>query len=113
MPYTKITFNNPINSSLQQGDTIHYSSAQAGPTLVEPQEFGPVVEVNHTFNYIVVEQDITSFDFQSQDFVFFSKNVSTNESSLKGYYADVTLENNSSTKSDLFAVSSEVTISSK
>jgi|TARA_R110002167_G_scaffold24849_5_gene86944 hypothetical protein len=113
MPYTRITFNNPINSSLQLGDTIHYSSAQAGPTLVEPQTFGPVVEIVKDFNYIIVEQDVTSFDFTNQDYVFFSKNISVNESSIKGYHANVTMENNSNTKSELFAVSSEVTISSK
>tara|TARA_R110000787_G_scaffold166778_4_gene279778 strand:+ start:10916 stop:11179 length:264 start_codon:yes stop_codon:yes gene_type:complete len=86
---------------------------QEGLVLAEPQEFGPVVEIFRDFNYIVVEQDLTSFDLAALDYIFFSKNISVNESSLKGYHADVTLENDSSVKAELFAVSSEVTISSK
>ena len=42
-----------------------------------------------------------------------AKDIQVNESSLKGYYADITFENSSNTKTELFAISSEVTSSSK
>ena len=47
------------------------------------------------------------------NYYFFAKNHTINTSSLVGYYADVKFENNSTEKAELFAVSSEVTESSK
>ena len=49
----------------------------------------------------------------SGQYILFSKPIEVNESSLKGYYADVTLENSSSTRTELFTISSEVVPSSK
>ena len=46
-------------------------------------------------------------------FILFSKPITVEESGLKGYYANVTLENNSKTPIELFAVSSEAIVSSK
>ena len=46
-------------------------------------------------------------------FLVFSKSIEVNESSVKGYYADVTLENHSREKAELFAISSEIVPSSK
>ena len=46
-------------------------------------------------------------------FFMFRKPVEENVSSLKGYYAEATFTNSSTTKQELFAVGSEVTMSSK
>ena len=46
-------------------------------------------------------------------FILFSKPIQVEESGLKGYYANVTFENNSKTPVELFAISSEASISSK
>ena len=43
----------------------------------------------------------------------FSKNKQANNSSLLGYYAEVKLTNDSTSKAELFALSSEVLESSK
>ena len=43
----------------------------------------------------------------------FSKPNTFNTSSLKGYYAEIRLDNNSTKKVELFAVGSEITQSSK
>jgi len=43
----------------------------------------------------------------------FSKNKKINSSSLKGYYAEVNLINNSTEKIELFAIGSSIAISSK
>ena len=46
-------------------------------------------------------------------FILFSKNAIANESSLKGYFADITLKNISNTYAELFSIGSEVVPSSK
>ena len=68
-----------------------------------------------------VKLHMTSFDFATalggttpeNLFFMFRKPVEQNVSSLKGYYAESTFTNNSTEKQELFAVGSEVTISSK
>ena len=47
------------------------------------------------------------------DYVFFVKNKTANTASLVGYYADVTLKNDSKKEIELFAVNSEILESSK
>ena len=46
-------------------------------------------------------------------FIMFQKDRSVNNTSLLGYYAEVKLINNSTEKAELFALSSEITASSK
>mgnify|MGYP003118482138 CR=1 FL=1 len=116
MAQIKITFEKEINSSLQAKDIAYFSKTKSALTISEPSRLGMVVLIRRDLNYIVVDVDLTDpaiTGFVAQDFVFFSKNISTNESSLKGYYAAVTFENNSNTRSELFAVSSEIALSSK
>jgi len=68
-----------------------------------------------------IELYMTSFDLATalggttpeNLFFMFRKPVAENVSSLKGYYAESTFTNNSTAKQELFAVGSEVTISSK
>ena len=55
----------------------------------------------------------TLLDPAESVYFFFTKNQVINTSSLSGYYADVQFQNNSRVKAELFAVSSEVTESSK
>ena len=56
-------------------------------------------------NYASIINDNTYF--------LFSKPIKVNESSVKGYYADVTLQNHSKKRAELFALSSEIVPSSK
>ena len=56
-------------------------------------------------NYTAIINDNTYF--------LFSKNIKVNESGLKGYYANVTFQNHSKKRAELFAVGSEIVISSK
>ena len=63
MPLTKLTFDYPINSSLQIGDEIYVSYRKTTGavgltyegTTSEPEHVGPVVEVD--VDYIVVDKD--------------------------------------------------------
>ena len=49
----------------------------------------------------------------SSDFILFTKDNKANLSSLKGYFAEVVMKNNSHKPVELFAVGSEVSINSK
>mgnify|MGYP003657082531 FL=1 len=75
-----------------------------------PQLIGAITEVATTYIVVNVPAGIT---ISPGLFILFSKPIQVEESGLKGYYANVTFENNSKTYAELFAVSSESAISSK
>ena len=110
--YTTIGFNNPVNSSLQVGDFVYVSNILSGGAIDTPVFVGKVLEVNPT-NIMIDKSPTVAPIITVNQYILFSKPIEINESSLKGYYADVTLENSSSKKTELFAVSSEVVPSSK
>ena len=115
MAFTKINFDNEINTSLQIGDHLYvsdYTQTTGKYITLEPEYAGPVIDISS--NYIVVDKDpATAPIIMAGHYISFAKNVNTNESSLKGYYADVTLHNESNEKAELFAISSDVALSSK
>ena len=112
MASTKINFNNIINSSLQIGDAAYVSSVLPGGITSEPEFAGVIIDV--TPSYIIVDKDpVTHPVITSDMFALFSKRIEANDSSLKGYYADVTFENHSSQYAELFSIGSEVMGSSK
>ena len=120
---TKIEFSAPVNRSLQVEDHAYVSSVKTvenltfsyttNTTLSDPVHAGRIAIVGN--DYIVIEKAPPDNDIwvSQGDFILFSKDNRVNESSLKGYYDDVTLENSSNKKAELFAVSSEVVPSSK
>ena len=75
--------------------------------------------VNQTtapYNFKVFIEETTNIinDFPSaNDFFFFVKDSTVQQSAIKGYYNSVIMENNSIDKAELFAVSCYVTESSK
>jgi len=74
------------------------------------QEVGSVLQVGPESNVF----EITNASILStNDYVMFVKNQVINTSGVSGYYAEAKFENNSKTKAEIFAVSSEVTESSK
>ena len=110
MANIQINFDNNIDSSISIGDFAYYCAVSGdGVALEEPQLIGTIVEVEQT--YIVV--DSVGVSFSAGAFILFSKPIQVEESGLKGYYANVTLENASKTYAELFVVSSEVVPSSK
>ena len=111
--FTKITFDHPINISLQVGDAV-YSATHANGVVFPSQAnyLAKVLEVGD--GYIIIDIDSSTTPVTSSgDFILFSKPIEVNESSLKGYYADVTFENSSNKRTELFAISSEAVLSSK
>ena len=109
MPTQIITFNKEISSNVEKGNILYYSISNQG-VLAAPVYAGEVTAVNATSLDVDVDSGTT---VPLDAFILFSKNTNINESSLKGYYADLTLENTSNTKAELFAVNSNITPSSK
>lgn len=110
MAQKKFSFNKPINSSVQVGDKAWYSVLTSGIVHGEPQILGDIVAIEN--NNITVEIS-SATNVSVGDFFLFSKPIEVNESSMKGYYADVTLKNLSNKYAELFAISSEIVPSSK
>jgi hypothetical protein len=113
-----LTFANNVNTSLQIGDTIYFQttkySVSGNFTTIDSNsmtKYGEVSGVNG--NDVVVNTIVGVSDPVVQNYVLFAKNQIVNKSSLLGYYADIKFKNNSTEKAEIFAVSSEVTESSK
>tara|TARA_R100000458_G_scaffold56075_1_gene60630 strand:- start:1082 stop:1423 length:342 start_codon:yes stop_codon:yes gene_type:complete len=109
---TKIYVSSGINSSLQIGDSIYVADIQSNGVLGTPAYVQKVLLIGP--DYILVDKDPSSTPIVTTgQYILFSKSTPINKSSLKGYYADVTLTNTSNEKIELFAISSETTPSSK
>ena len=99
--------------SLQRGDYAYYQNIDNNellPTANDPIFIGKITKVGD--NYIKVESNLDPANIVG--FLMFSKSKLINNSSLNGYYAEVTFRNNDShNKSEIFAINSEVSQSSK
>ena len=83
-----------------------------GGVLAPPELAGEIIGIGT--GYVTINKDIlTPPIIDNTKFVLFAKKAEVNESSLKGYYADVTFENHSNTYVELFAISSDIALSSK
>jgi hypothetical protein len=110
-----INFTTPIdNASLQIGDSVYTSSppiaiAGTGQTQVSGYDLhGIVVSIGPSW----IESDGND-TISADSFITFCKDSSANTSGLKGYYASVKMRNNSEGRAELFAISSDITESSK
>ena len=112
MPTYQISFNQQLNPSVQTSDMAWVSNQQAGGIISEPVLLGEIVDIQSN---ILIVQDTSGIDpnLLTGMFLLFSKPIQINESGLKGYYADVKFTNDSNNYAELFAISSEVTPSSK
>lgn len=105
------TSNNP---SLQVGDFAFYQVISPVTDLMEtandPIYIGPILDIGD--NNITVDTSLDPINIDG--FLMYSKDKRVNNSSLNGYYAEVTLRNNDiNNRSEIFAISSEVSQSSK
>ena len=106
-----IYFSNTLNCSIQIGDSAWVSTVDGNGIASTSQEIGTIVGINGDIITVDVASGLTAP--AQGDYLSFQKSVIANEAGLKGYYADVTFENVSNTYVELFAISSEVVISSK
>jgi len=107
MPSLTITFANPVNNSLQVGDTIYYTNN--GTTLVE------IGEVTSPLTSTQIQATVLSTLVlpTSTSFILFSKDNKANLSSLVGYFAEVEMTNDATVAAELYSVNMEIAESSK
>tara|TARA_R100001082_G_C4359792_1_gene158748 strand:+ start:1358 stop:1687 length:330 start_codon:yes stop_codon:yes gene_type:complete len=106
----KITLKNNLqNNSLQIGDDVYYTTLGTNGYSNNYKSLGKVTEIGNDY----IKVDNGDVDLSVDDFIMFSKNKKANNNSLLGYYAEVKLTNDSTSKAELFALGSEVLESSK
>ena len=108
-PYNVIIVDGEINVSLQPGDIILTDDPGKALKVV-----GTVLSINRTTNTITLTA-ASPFVLSTAPaaFILFAKNTEANTSGLLGYYGEVVLTTASSDKKELFAVNSEIFISSE
>lgn len=128
-------FPNAINESLQIGDRIYYCVTIPHGTFSTTDPNLPLTHIVHVglctsivFNpvtelwevHVLIEPGLTVNEqaaiqntYNPSRFIMFNKDTETNRNSLLGYYAEVRLGNDSPNIAELFAVSTEVSESSK
>jgi hypothetical protein len=114
-----LTFEHPLNHSLQVGDTVWYTEVSpSGGYNVAPTatKLGRVEEVSDQYqaHEIKVSNNVlTTAPTLNNKYIMFSKDNRANLTSLLGYYAEAKFENDSTEKVELFSVNSEIVPSSK
>ena len=127
--HTQLFFNQPLNVSIQKGDMIYYvntvspmPSASTGTQFNlssgSIREIGKVIDIFQETNSLVCEFNCTGVGCNDHipsdvSFIMFSKDNAANMSSILGHYAEVEMVNNSNEKAKLFAVSTDISESSK
>lgn len=93
------------NTSLQLGDIIYYLASNNSI-----EKIGSVTAIGDNTITCNVTENISGL--ASNSYIFFGKDNQINTSGILGYYAQVDFTNNSKTEAELFAVNSEIFISS-
>jgi len=103
-----LTFPQPLNVSVQIGDTVYYTNDINGDTIVEIGIVTAIDISSITANILpsTIRPTLTSF-------ILFSKTANVNTNGLKGYFAEMQFKNDSESYAELFAVGSEIVESSK
>ena len=115
-----ITFSSPINFSLTEGDIVFFCPTATDGDFTkatsDPKKIGKVKTIaTNEAGDIVVTVNIKNNQASpsATDYFFFSKDVAANYSGLTGYYAEVKMTNNKTTKAELYALGSQFVESSK
>ena len=121
-PHIIITFPNPINVSVQIGDTAYYmaNSQSLGTHTHSDQsdivQVGEIIDIDQPTNTITCfwnPNPVTASPPLVGTFIMFSKDNKVNLSSMLGYYAEVKFVNDSPDEAELFSVGTEIFGSSK
>ena len=108
-----LTFTQPLNVSLQVGDTAYYvpTSTSGGFSINSSNVVEIGVVTNITGLVVTVGTQINNPP--NGAYILFSKDKKANLSSALGYYAEVKFKNSSTITSELFSVGMEIFESSK
>lgn len=103
-----INFSVPFNVSLQVGsDIVYYKDGNTGDIV----QMGKCIAKTNTSITCEISS-LTPPPDNVNDFIFFVKNNAANTSGIVGYHGTVNMEVTSTDKKELFAVNTEVFISS-
>jgi hypothetical protein len=105
-----LTFPEPIQVSVQIGDTAYFTNDVNGVIM---NVIGVITAINYTLNSITCDIDPTAPRPSNTSFILFSKTNEANMSALTGYYLYSQLRNNSTEYAELFSIGTEVFESSK
>ena len=105
MTNTTLTFDFKLNVSLQPGDIVYYLNSTD-----DIKEIGPCLSIDSGSITCDATGDVS--ELTDTSFIFFGKDNEINTSGLAGYYAEVEFVNNSTEYAELFAVNSEIFVSS-
>ena len=128
MPSINLPFPNPINISVQVGDVVYaipLTFAGSGGAndfrkqdLSQAKEIGWIWQINNqegldstvspSLDVMQTNNNVVNAD----DYIMFSKNKAVNTSGILGYYAEVTLKNESLKDVEIFSIGAGLTISS-
>ena len=103
MASIRVTFNGQ-NTSAQIGDILYFSKDN------ENIEIGVITEVDETS--VIADIVDTAPRPNIGDYFFFAKDNTINSSGMLGYYANAKLVNTSEEKAELYAINSEINLSS-
>ena len=111
-----LTFNHPLNISVNIGDVAFHAPTSTNVYDISTayETIGVITDIidrNTNLSKIIIDPPLSTPVIG--DFIFFAKSNQVNSSGLKGYYAEVRLENWSTEKVELFSIGSEVSESSK
>lgn len=125
MAIIQLGFTQPLNSSVQIGDTIYYvSTSTTGGFNVGDNAIIMIgvirlieTELNEesgvTITTITASMNDDDPEPPLDSYIFFSKNNEANLTSILGYYSEVEFKNNSRKKAELFASACGIVESSK
>ena len=127
MATIRITLPLPVNTSLQpKTSTVSDNSSNVADSggwdiiyfvkMKDGKQDGDIIELGEciavaegeTTYTIDVETDGDEILPTANDYIFFGKNKKISTSSLRGYFAEVEMKNDSTASAELFAVSAEV-----
>jgi len=110
MSIITLQFPNPLNESVQVGDTAYYTNDPNGTNLII---LGTIEGILRSINKITVDIGTIDTAVTTSSFILFSKTALVNTSGIKGYYAEAQFRNDSTDYAELFLAGSEIFESSK
>lgn len=113
MAQITLSFNNPLNVSLQtNSDSPNYPGADIVyfKNSNGVYKIGPCIGISS--NSVTCATEDSALRPVDGDFIFFAKSSEANTSGIIGYYAEVDFEITSTEEKELYAVNSEISLSS-
>ena len=107
---------NSINASMQVGDILYYIKS-ANLNLSSASDvvmYGPILSILNDEVEVLQQNYVVGVpELELGDFIMFTKNAIVSKTNVNSHYVKARFKNNSTEHAELFAVSSEITISSK